>query len=113
MVKFDHYTGPTLHDATVPLRRTWSNSGVQCSRLQLPLKLAWASLSLYAVTIQAVTIHKSQGLTLTVDIGKKEFCCGLTFVACSRVCHTFCLLRRSLSSGWLFSPAASVFMRGF
>ena len=45
MVKFDHYSGPTLHDGTVPitpLRRTWSNSGVQCSRLQLPLKLAWA-----------------------------------------------------------------------
>ena len=34
MVKFDHYPGPTLHDGTVPivpLRRTWSNSGVQCS----------------------------------------------------------------------------------
>ena len=43
MVKFDHYSGPTLHDGTVPiilLRRTWSNSGVQCSRLQFPLKLA-------------------------------------------------------------------------
>ncbi len=80
MIKFDHYSGPTLHDGTVPitpLRRTWSNSGVQCSRLQLPLKLAWA-----------VTIHKSQGLTLTnvvVDVGKKEFSCGLTYVACSRV----------------------------
>ncbi len=38
----------------------------------------------------AVTIHKSQGLThnkVVLDIGKKEFCCGLTFVACSRVCH--------------------------
>ncbi len=84
MVKFDNYTGPTLHDGTVPithLRRTWSNS---CSRLQLPLKLAWA-----------VTIHKSQGLTLdkvVVDVGKKEFCCGLTFVACSRVCHKTDLL---------------------
>jgi ATP-dependent DNA helicase PIF1 len=36
MVKFDHYSGPTLHDGTVPitpLRRTWSNAGVQCSRL--------------------------------------------------------------------------------
>ena len=80
MVKFDHYTGPTLHDGTVPIipiRRTWSNSGVQCSRLQLPLRLAWA-----------VTIHKSQGLTLdkvVIDVGKKEFSCGLTFVACSRV----------------------------
>ena len=31
MVKFDHYTGPTLHDLSPPLRRTWSNSGVQCS----------------------------------------------------------------------------------
>jgi len=87
MVKFDHYTGPTLHNGTVPitpLRRTWSNSGVQCSRLQLPLKLAWA-----------VTIHKSQGLTLNkvvIDIGKKEFSCGLTFVACSRVRHIADLL---------------------
>ena len=79
MVKFDHYSGPTLQDGTVPitpLRRTWSNSGVQCSHLQLPLKLAWA-----------VTIHKYQGLTLNkvvIDVGKK-FSCGLTFVACSRV----------------------------
>ena len=80
MVNFDNYSGPTLHDGTVPitpLRRTWSASGVQCSRLQLPLKLAWA-----------VTIHKSQGLTLdkvVIDVGKREFSLGLTFVACSRV----------------------------
>ena len=80
MVRFDHYTGPTMHDGTVPItpmRRNWSSSGGQCSRLQLPLKLAWA-----------VTIHKSQGLTLdkvVIDVGKKEFSCGLTFVACSRV----------------------------
>ena len=51
----------------------------QASRLQLPLKLAWA-----------VTIHKSQGLTLdkvVIDVGKREFSSGLTFVACSRVCQ--------------------------
>ena len=80
MVQFDRYSGPTFPDGTVPitpLRRCWSSSGGQCSRLQLPLKLAWA-----------VTIHKSQGLTLdkvVVDVGKREFSTGLTFVACSRV----------------------------
>ena len=87
MVHFDTYSGPTLPDGTVPItpiRRSWSTSGAQCSRLQLPLRLAWA-----------VTIHKSQGLTLdktVVDIGKKEFSSGLTFVACSRVRHLSDLL---------------------
>ena len=81
MVRFDSYSGPTFPDGTVPitpLRRCWSSSGGgQCSRLQLPLKLAWD-----------VTIHKSQGLTLdkvVVNVGKREFSTGLTFVACSRV----------------------------
>ena len=84
MVTFDTYSGPTLPDGTVPItpiRRTWSSAGVQCS---LPLKLAWA-----------VTIHKAQGLTLdkvVLDIGKKEFSSGLTFVACSRVRHLTDLL---------------------
>ena len=79
MVRFDDYTGPTVHDGTVPItpvRRSWTFLCGQCSRLQLPLKLAWA-----------VTIHKSQGLTLdkvVIDVGK-EFSCGLSFVACSRV----------------------------
>ena len=79
-VKFDSYTGPVLPDGTVPitpLHRTWFSTRRQCSRLQLPLKLSWA-----------VTIHKSQGMTLdkvVVNVGKKEFCPGLTFVACSRV----------------------------
>ena len=86
-VRFDCYSGPTLTDGTVPItpiRRTWSASGAQCSRLQLPLKLAWA-----------VTIHKAQGLTLdkvVIDVGKKEFSSGLTFVACSRVRHLTDLL---------------------
>ncbi len=79
-VRFDSYKGPTLPDGTVPiapLRRTWFSSSVSCSRLQLPLKLSWA-----------VTIHKAQGMTLdkvVIDVGRKEFSSGLTFVACSRV----------------------------
>ena len=79
-ILFDKYSGSTLYDGTVPippLRRTWSTSGSQCSRLQLPLKLAWG-----------VTIQKAQGFTLNklcVYIGKKEFCAGLTFVAISPV----------------------------
>ena len=51
--------------------------GSACSWLQIPLKLAWA-----------IAIHKVQGLTLdkvVIDIGKKEFSAGLTFVACLRV----------------------------
>ena len=79
-VLFDAYSGPTLPDRTVPicpLRRTCSMTDSNSTRLQLPLKLAWA-----------ITIHKAQGLTLdnvVVDIGKKEFSSGLSFVACSRV----------------------------
>ena len=86
-VKFDAYRGPTLSDGTVPispLRRSWFTPAGSCSRLQLPLKLAWA-----------VTIHKAQGLTLgkvVIDIDKKEFSAGLTFVACSRVHHLTDLL---------------------
>jgi len=76
-ILFDHYSGPTLLDGTVPitpLHQSYSVTGIQCSHLQLHLKLAWAD-----------TIHKAQGLTLdkvTVDIG---FYAGLTFVAISRV----------------------------
>ena len=68
MVLFDSYSGPTYPDGTFPItpvRRSWSVSGVQCSRLQLPTKLAWA-----------VTIHTAQGLTLdkvVIDVERRSF----------------------------------------
>ena len=51
MVRFDHYTGPTLPDLSVqitPVQRSWSNGSSHCSRLQIPLRLSWA-----------MTIHKA------------------------------------------------------
>jgi hypothetical protein len=54
-----------------------SSSGQPLSRTQFPLRLAWA-----------VTIHKSQGLTLDkvyLDLGDKDFAQGLSFVGLSRV----------------------------
>ena len=60
------------------IKRTWEGkSGRVCSRFQVPLYLAWA-----------ITVHKSQGLTLSkakIDIGNREFAAGLSFVAVSRV----------------------------
>ncbi|XP_059076947.1 uncharacterized protein LOC131876152 [Cryptomeria japonica] len=74
MVEFDNYSGLPFedhHPNTIPI------TPIQKGRtLQLPLRLAWA-----------LTIHKSQGLTLpkvTIDIGPRERT-GLTFVAVSRV----------------------------
>lgn len=55
----------------------WKKSSSDYSRKQFPLTLAYA-----------LTIHKSQGLTLenaVIKIGRKENSAGLTYVAMSRV----------------------------
>jgi ATP-dependent DNA helicase PIF1 len=61
-----------------PVTARWeTRAGKSLTRTQLPLTLAWA-----------ITIHKSQGLTLekvVVDLGHADFSSGLSFVAISRV----------------------------
>ena len=83
LVKFDHYTGPSCLDSEqrivpiCPRKAEWFARGMEKSRTQLPLNLAWA-----------MTIHKSQGSTLTkavIDVGKSEKCSGIAYVALSRV----------------------------
>src|ERR1044072_7861062 len=85
LVKFEQYKGPTITTVEgikvvliVPIKHTRNGKAeTVCSRLQVPLCLAWA-----------ITVHKSQGLTLEktkIDIGKREFASGLSFVAVSRV----------------------------
>lgn len=81
------YSGPSIPDwpdiepswvPIVPVTARWENkAGTTLSRTQLPLITAWA-----------ITIHKSQGLTLlraVIDLGSKDFSSGLSFVAISRV----------------------------
>ncbi len=87
MVEVPGYTGPSFFSddeskrnlvPVVPVTRRFNEMRkVPHQRTMLPLTLAWA-----------ITIHKSQGLTLdkvVVDTGKIEFAAGITFVAFSRV----------------------------
>ena len=79
--------------ATIPITAQtvhFDKGRTKCYRTQLPLALAWA-----------VTIHKSQGMTvgfgevwerLTLSLGDTELSAGLTFVALSRIKQLVCLM---------------------
>ena len=79
IIKFNDYIGPSISNkipslvAIAPVTISVYSGNSVHERQQLPLKLAWA-----------LTIHKSQGLTLPqawVDIGKSEQTLGITYVA--------------------------------
>ena len=83
IVMFDDYTGPSTSnniEQCVPICSIAIMSdtlGTVNERQQTPLQLAWA-----------ITIHKSQGLTLTnawIDTGKNERTPGIFYFAISRV----------------------------
>ncbi|KAK3918910.1 ATP-dependent DNA helicase [Frankliniella fusca] len=80
MVKFDSYYGPTLENGCVPIIRivkSWTVNNIHCTRLQFPLTLAYA-----------ITVHKSQGLTLSravLHFDSAEIMPGIFYVAMSRL----------------------------
>ena len=85
IVEFPEYTGdcliPEYPDRKlipiVPFEAHWVERGESRSRLNFPIRLSWA-----------MTIHKSQGLTMdaaVIDIGKQDIGTGSTYVALSRL----------------------------
>ena len=83
IVEFENYRGPVFNENAplcIPICPITVSSQTEIGfheRQQLPFRLAWA-----------LTIHKSQGLTLPkawIDIGKSEKTAGISYVAISRV----------------------------
>ena len=83
LVNFTVYAGPPFLPnkpqciQIPPTTYEWHDGLSRLSRQQVPLQLSYA-----------ITIHKSQGQTLTkavIDIGDKERAAGCTFVAISRL----------------------------
>ena len=83
IVEFENYRRPVFNENQplyIPIYPITVPSQTEIGfheRQQLPLRLAWA-----------LTMHKSQGLTLPkawIDIGKSERTAGISYVAISRV----------------------------
>lgn len=80
LIQFDNYSGPSFLENCVPIvpityEWIWGKHLLSCQ--QLPPQPCYA-----------ITIHKSQGQTLTKaanDLGKAELAAGCTFVAISRL----------------------------
>jgi len=81
IVEVEQYTGPSFMGMKkcvpiTPVTRHWYEGGKLCTREMLPLNLGYG-----------ITIHKSQGMSMDkviIDIGNREFACGLTYTAISR-----------------------------
>jgi hypothetical protein len=83
LITFDGYSGPAFPGCDAGVVPVFANlgrfeyRGVACTRRQFPLRLAYG-----------ITVHKSQGLTLSkavMNLATKEHALGLSYVAVSRV----------------------------
>jgi ATP-dependent DNA helicase PIF1 len=83
LIRFDKYSGPVFPGCDVGIvpvfteLKRFDYKSVPCTRMQFLLRLVYA-----------ITIHKSQGLTLSkvvLNLAMKEHALGLSYIAISRV----------------------------